>query len=48
MKIIIADSFVKKYRNEIFLIDLNKLSKKINENNIIFLKHPYIKLKVII
>lgn len=48
MKIIIADSFSKKYKKELFLIDINKLSKKINENNIIFLNHPYIKLKVII
>lgn len=48
MKIIITNSFKTKFKKIISLIDLNKLCKKIKENNLILLNQPYVKLKLFI
>ena len=48
MKIIITDSFENKYKKILSLIDIKKLSDKIKMYNLITLKFPYLKLKLII
>jgi len=46
MRIIITNSFLKKYKKIVWLINLKKLSLKIKKINLITLKYPYLKLKL--
>ncbi len=46
MKIIYPNSFLSKYKKIVFLLDLEKLSKKIGAISLITLKFPYLKVKL--
>jgi len=48
MHIIITDSFKKRYKKILLLVDLIKLTNKIKIINLILLKYPYLKLKITI
>jgi hypothetical protein len=46
MKIIVTDSFLKKYYKKISFIDFNKFILKLKTINLIILKQPYFKIKI--